>query len=124
MAVTLTESVRNGIADYVTSRVNDGGGGYLEFLSTTGQIVARLQFSATAFQPAVNGIATTNPVTGDSFTYGGVISDFRVVSGNDVEIFSGSVSVISGGGDVELSALSISENDIVKISQLTFTAPS
>jgi hypothetical protein len=124
MAVTLSETARNGIADYVCGRINDGGTGSVRFFTSGNSLVAKLNFSDIAFQPAVGGTAVNNPISPDAFTLGGVIDTFKVFSGGGIEIFGGTCSAISGGGDIELFTLTITPNDVVDLSRLTFSAPS
>lgn len=124
MAITHTTAIRNALADAVVDAIDGGAGaGYLEFQTSGDVEVATLTFGDPAFGAASSGTATANSISSDTDATGGTIAKFRVFDSDDTEIFAGSVTVTSGGGDIELSSLTIGAGDTVSLSSLTYSAP-
>lgn len=126
MAIQHETTIRNGITDYVTGQINVGTtnpNGQLIF-ETSGDVeVATLNFSATAFGLAVNGVATANTITDDSNATGGTVTKFKIVDRDGTTIITGSVTPLGGGGDIELSSVNVVATEKVSVSNLTYTAP-
>lgn len=124
MATTHTTAIRSGIADYVCDAVDGGtGAGDLVFMTSGDVEVATLAFSTTAFGAAASGVCTAAAISDDTNATGGTVALFKVVDGDGTEIFRGSVTATGGGGDIELSSVSIGATDTVSVSSLTYTAP-
>jgi len=126
MAVTHIAAVRDGLADYVVDLIDGGTGdatGDLEIMTSGDVEVATLLYSNPAFGASSSGTATAAAITSDSSATGGTAALFRVLDRDNNEVFRGSVTAVAGGGDIELSSVSIGAGDTVSISSLTYTAP-
>lgn len=125
MAVTHTTTVRNGLADYVVDLVDAGTGdasGDLVILTSGDSPVATLTFANPAFGAASGGTATANAIASDTNAAGGTAAKFTVRDRDNTTIFSGSVTTVGGGGDIELSSVVIGPGDTLAISSFTYTA--
>lgn len=131
MAVTHIEAVRNGIADYVVDLLEIGSGaGELVIRETPstaaspGAEVATLTFQDPAFGAATGGVATrSGSITSDSSATGGTAAFATMQDSNGVVVAHCSVTAVAGGGDIELSTLTIGALATVSMSTLTYTAP-
>lgn len=119
MAVTHSNAARSVIADALLALLNSGN---LEFQTSADAEVATCALSATAFQAAVNGVATANAISNDTNATGGTIAKFVLKNSSNVGVIFGSVTATGGGGDVEISSLAISAGDAVSVTSLTYTA--
>ena len=126
MAVTHPTAVRNGIADYVVDLLDVGStnaAGQIE-LQTSGDVeVATLAMSNPAFGAAASGIATANSITDDSSATGGTVAKGVLQDRDEGDVVLFSVTATGGGGDLELSSVSVGAGDTVQITSLTYTAP-
>lgn len=128
MAITLATGARNAAADGIVDLVDVSGPGTIEIKTAASTVAgtseaATLTFSATAFGAAASGTATANAITSDTNATGGTASDYTVFDGLGAAIWQGSVTATSGGGDLELSTVSIGATDTVSISSFTLTVP-
>ncbi len=120
MAVTHETTYRNGIADYIVDLLD---GGTVE-IRTSGDVeVATLTFGTPAFGAAAAGVATANAITDDTSATGGTAAKAVLKTSGAAVVVNCSVTATGGGGDIELSSLSIGAGDTVSISSLTYTAP-
>ena len=123
MALTHTTAVRNGLADYVVDLIDAGSGaGTLEFQTSGDVEVATLTFSDPAFGAADTGTATANAITSDTSATGGTVAKFVILDSDDTEVFQGTVTATSGGGDIEMSTTTVGAGNTVSISSFTYTA--
>jgi hypothetical protein len=127
MALVHTTAIRNGVADYVVDAIDVGGTGYLEFQEADDSEAATVTFQAVAFDDAgaaggnAAGVATADTIISDTNAAGGTVDRFRIYSGAAVEILQG--TVLTSGGDINLSSLVVGATDTVSMSSLTYTAP-
>ena len=128
MAITHPTTIRNGIADYVVDQIDAGAGaGDIQIATTAfGTILATLACSDPAAGNAASGVATFNAITDDSSADAtGTAAVFRIRDSDTNEVFQGTVTATGGGGDMELSSISIVATDIVSLNGTnTYTAPS
>ena len=82
-----------------------------------------LPFADPAFGAASSAVATANAIVDDTSAAGGTITKFVINDSNDLNVLNGSVTVVSGGGDIELSAVIIDALSTVSMTSLTYTAP-
>lgn len=123
MAITHNVTLRNTVADSVVDAIDAGAGAGTLIFQTSGDVeVATLTFSDPAFGNAASGTATASAITSDTSATGGVIAKFVVQDSNSVQVFSGTVTATGGGGDIEMSNLTIGAGDTVEITSLTYTA--
>jgi len=125
MAITHITSLRNTFADSVDSAVNTGttdANGDLVIMTSGDVEVATLALSATAFGAASSGVITAAAITNDSSATGGTAALFKFQDKDNAEVFRGTVTATGGGGDIELSSVSIGAGDTVSITSFTYTA--
>lgn len=123
MAITHTTAVRNALADLIDERVNAGASAGTLVFQTSGDVeVATLTFSDPAFGAAASGIITANTINDDTNATGGTVAKFRIFDSDATEVLSGTVTATGGGGDIELSSVSIGAGDTVSMSSLTYEA--
>ena len=85
--------------------------------------IATLTFSNPAFGAAASAVATASAITKESSATAGTIAVGRIEQGAGASVMDFSVTVTSGGGDIELSSLVLSTGDEVSVTSLTYTAP-
>lgn len=123
MAITHTTAVRNALADLIDEQVNAGAAAGTLVFQTSGDVeVATLTFSDPAFGAAASGVITANAITDDTNATGGTVAKFRIFDSDSVEILQGTVTATGGGGDIELSSVSVGAGDTVSMSSLTYEA--
>jgi hypothetical protein len=123
MALTHVTAVRNTLANAITTAVDAGTGAGKLVIMTSGDVeVATLTMNDPSFGAASSGAITANAITSDTSATGGVAALFKITDSNNVEVYRGTVTVTSGGGDLELSSLTIGVGDTVSVSTLVYTA--
>lgn len=124
MAVTHITAVRNEQADLVVDHLDDGASAGNLIFRTSGDVeVATCPFSDPAFGAASSGTATASAITSDTNATGGTVAKFTAEDSDGNVAFQGSVTATGGGGDIELSSLSVGAGDTVSVSSLTYSAP-
>ena len=132
MSIALTNAQASRAADAIASRCNNGViRVYSGAVPATADAalsgntqLAELAFGATAFAPAVNGVATANAITQDAaIDASGTATFFRVFqSGGTVVVFQGTVALT--GADLNITpSVSLIQNGTLSISSLTYTQP-
>lgn len=129
MAITHTNVtplfVRNVLADAVVDLI-DGGttdpNGDLVIMTSGDVEVATLAFANPAFGAAASAVATANAIADDTSATGGTAALFKVQDRENREIFRGTVTATGGGGDMELSSVTIGATDTVSVTSFTYTA--
>lgn len=127
MTTTHPTTVRNALADLVVDLIDQGtanAAGQIE-IQTSGDVeVASLPFSVPpAFGDAAAGVATANAITDDGNATGGTAAKFEFQDRDVSTVLLGSVTATGGGGDLELSTVTIPANGTVQITSFTYTAP-
>ena len=121
MAVTHVDAARNGLANNICDQLNSG---FLEFRTSGDVEVAKLTLNATAFDDApatAVGKCTANAITSDTSAAGGTIDRAALLTSADADVVLMS-SVLTSGGDITISSLSIGVGDTVSCSALTYEA--
>lgn len=121
MAVTHSAATRNAIADAVLADIDiDVGAGVLEFQTSGSAEVATLVLTDPA--GSVSGaVLTFSAIADDTSATGGVVDRFEIQSnGGGARVLG---NVLTSGGDINLSSLTVGVGDTVSISSLTYTAP-
>jgi hypothetical protein len=87
-------------------------------------LLAELTMNATAFPAASGGVLTANAIAGATAAATGTATFARILKSDaSTVICDMSVSVTGGGGEVQLSTLSIVANVAVNASSMTITFP-
>ena len=126
MALTLTTTMRDAIADAVDATINAGGGaGYLEFQTSGDAEVATITFDATAFGASSTGTITmASAPKSDTSATGGTMAKFRIYDNGapGTEMISGTVS--TSGADINFAGgLVVGVGDTVTLTSFTITCP-
>lgn len=124
MAVTHSNAAKSAAADAVLGLLDVGSGsnGLLELQTSAGAEVATLDLDDPAFGSAVNGVADANTISDDTNATGGTIAKFELQNKDGTGVVLGSVTVITGGGDIEMSSVVIGAGDTVRVTSLEYTA--
>lgn len=120
-------AVRNGIADFVVDLLDVGttNTGARLVLDTSGDVeVATIPLAdTTSFGAAAAGVATAlSPPFEDPSATGGTTTKCRVTDRDNADVILGTVG--TSGTDVILSSNVITATDVVRITSMTYTAPS
>ena len=95
---------------------------------TSGDVeVATCNFSNPAFGAGTSAspsVATASAVTDDSSATGGTVAKFKHVNRDGTVIHSGTVTATGGGGDYEISSVTIAATETVSVTSVTYTGPS
>lgn len=126
MALTHVTSVRNALADQIDTLVNTGAGTEGDIIieqSSGPTTLVTINFQDPAFGAAASGTITLQGVPlSNTAAATGTADRFQVRDQNDAEVFRGTVTATSGGGDIELDNTSISSGQTVQIDSLTYSA--
>jgi hypothetical protein len=122
MAVTHSTAARDAAANAVVDLLDVSGPGDLRFLTSGDAEVATLTLSNPAFGASSSGTATASAITSDTNATGGTVAKFDLRNGTGTSHILGSVTATSGGGDIELSSLSVGSGDTVSVTSLTYSA--
>ena len=126
MALAHVTALRNTLADAAVDSLDTGTtdpNGDLVYATAGAVEVAILAFAASAFGVAAAGIATAAAIASDTNATGGLVAICILQNRDNAEQFRGSVTATSGGGDIELTNLTIGAGDTVSTSSLTYEAP-
>lgn len=130
----LSTAARSAAADAAVAEIDKGSSpGHLYFQDSSSGEVAKINFEEVnehAFGGATSGEATLNntPLS-DSDVAGGTIATGTSPYGalirdsDDTTIFSLSVTVSGGGGDIEISSLTFSSGETLRLDSMTYTQP-
>ncbi len=96
--------------------------GRLVFQTSGSSEVATILLSDPAFGAAAAGVITAGSMTDDTNATGGTVDNFIITDKDNTTIVSGTVTATGGGGDIELSSVTIGAGDTVSMSSLTYEA--
>lgn len=124
MSVTHHNDVKQAIATAVLTEIDeDAGAGALIIQSAGDATLASLALADPAGTVSTDGVLTfdTTPALSATASGTGVATKFTITDNSgDPKVYG---SVGASGEDINLSSVSISANDTVSISSLTYTAP-
>ncbi len=122
MTVSHSAATRNNIADAVLIDIDaDVGAGNLVFRTSIDVEVATLPLSDPA-GTVTGAVLTFSAITSDTSPTGGVVAK-ATIEDNSGNIVLTAGSVLTSGGDINLSTLTIAALDTVSCSSLSYTAP-
>lgn len=124
MAITHHATIRNTLATAILTAVDQDVGAGALILNTSGDVEVATLALADPAGTVTGAVFTfdTTPAIEDTSATGGVVAKFVVTDNSGDEIFYGSVTATSGGGDIELSSVTIAATDTVQITSLTYTS--
>ncbi len=78
---------------------------------------------AAGIDAAPGGRAVANAIVDSTIAATGTASFFRVTNRNNVAIYQGTVTVLAGGGDIELNSIALQSGATLSITSLSITMP-
>ncbi len=135
MTFKVSTTARNDACNAIVDLIDGGAGaGTIEIrtgappanpqAAATGTLLATLTFGDPAFGNAATGVATANSITSDTNVDAtGAAGWFRIYDSDSNAIADGTITVTSGGGDVEFDDVSFIAGGTAAISSLTVTVP-
>lgn len=124
MALVLETSVRDAAANAIDTEI--GAAGYLEFQTGAQVEVATISFGSPAFGPASVGIITmTGQPLQDTNATGNAsaIDAFQIFASGAVLKITGTVTLVAGGGEIEMSSLTVAATDTVELTAFSIEVP-
>lgn len=131
MAIGYATALRNNMLDEITTLIDAGAGAGLlriydgtkpAVCGTATTLLAELTMTDPSAGAASGGVWTASSITDDtSANAPGTATWFRIVDSNGVCVLDGTVTVTSGGGDLELNSVSISTGQNVAVTSMTIT---
>jgi hypothetical protein len=125
MALTHSTTIRNSLADLVVDAIDAGStdaNGDLIIMTSGDSEVATLPCSNPSFGSASSGTATAAAFTQDTNATGGTAALHKFQDRDNTEVFRGTVTAVGGGGDLELSSVTIGAGDTVSVTSYTYSA--
>lgn len=124
MALTHSDAAKQAATDAVVDLFDGGAGnpeGHLIIRDST-TVLATLLLSDPSFgAAATSGIATANAIADDtSAAASGDADNFQIVDKASVLILSGSITLVAGGGDIEMDNINITIGQTVSMTSLTY----
>jgi hypothetical protein len=123
----LSTVARDAACDGVVDQIDTGGGSshIRIYTAAFGTLLAELDYTTpNAFGNSSSGTATAASITGEAAApAAGTAAVCRIVDRAGATVWEGTVTVTSGGGDIELTNLTIAINDTVDITSQTVTMP-
>ena len=125
MALTHATSVRNTLAESISTAVDAGtGNGVIEVQDSGGAVLGTVTFQAPAFAAATSGAIDANtPLTDETNATSGTAAQFKVKDSDGNLVYDGTITQTGNGGDLELDNTSITSGATISISSWTYTAP-
>jgi hypothetical protein len=123
MSVTHVTAVRSALADKVDDLINTGGGTAKVRLRATTTTIVDFNLANPAFGNAASGVITlaSVPIAATAGASGSVDNAQILDRGGSV-VLSCSVTGSGGGGDIEVSNVSIANGQDCSLTSLTYTA--
>lgn len=135
--MNISTAARNNAGKAITDLINGGSlnpNGYIQIrtgskpaspqAAETGTLLATLPFSNPAFGSYTTGSAIANPIGNDpNVAATGIAGWFRIYDRDGNAIMDGDVTVVGGGGDLQMDDVNFIQGGTIVIDQLTATMP-
>ncbi len=124
MTLILTTGLRDAIANQLDTSINVSGPGTLEFETAADAEVATIPLENPAFGASSSGVITMagQPLTDASATgSGSAVAQFSIYDGAAQKQLEG--TVMTAGGDINLTSLIIAATESVELTTFTITVP-
>lgn len=126
MAITFQDAtVRTSIVDTVINRLAAGttnATARLIFRTSANAVLSTNNFAAPPAGSASAGSVTFSAIADATIAANGTVANFIAINRDEVTIFSGTVTVTGGSGDIVFPSLAWNEDDTAKVNSLTMTA--
>jgi hypothetical protein len=132
MAYKISITRRDEIMDTLSPNMD---GGYIKIFTgsrpaapedmATGTLLATLTFATPAFAASSSGSIVANPITREnSAPNSGTAGWFRIYESDGMtSVMDGTITALSGGGEIEMVILSVVAGQPVEISSFSITLP-
>ena len=122
---TLETAARNAMCDALVDLIDAGAGaGDLIFETSANSEVVTCPFSDPAYGAASGGVAQENAISSDTNATGGLIKHASIKDSNVVKVMELTCTAPAGGGDIEITGgLTIGAGATVSVSDLSVTMP-
>ena len=125
MTITLADAtVRTTIVNAVIDRLAAGttnATARLIFRTSANAVLSTNNFSAPPAGAASAGSVTFSAIADATISASGTVANFIAINRDEVTIFSGTVTVTSGGGDITFPSLTWTAGDTAQMNSLTMT---
>lgn len=125
MAITISDTtLRNTIVDSVISRLAAGttnATARLIFRTAANATLSTNNFSAPPAGSASSGSVTFSSIANATIAANGTVANFIATNRDNTTIFTGTVTVTGGGGDIVFNTVSWASGDTATMSSLTLT---
>lgn len=125
MALVHVTGARNAMADACVDLIDvgatDAAGDLMIMTGADAEVSIHLCIS-TAFGAASGGTATADAIADDTSAAGGTAALFKFQDRENAEVFRGTVTNVSGGGDIELDNVIVGVGVTVQITSFTYSA--
>ncbi|MCG8047102.1 MAG: hypothetical protein N0E48_15965 [Candidatus Thiodiazotropha endolucinida] len=119
MALTYNStSLRNEMVTVIGNVLN---GGNIQIKSSDDQTLCTLNFSDPAFGSPAGGVITANSIADGNVVATGTIASAEFYDSNSQLQFTSTAGV---GGDISFNKSTLTQGDIVRVSSMTYAAPS
>lgn len=127
MAITEALTVRQQKTDLVVDLLDlgtAGANGTIGYLNSSNTTLATGNLANPAAGDADgSAISTFNAIGNAQVTTAGTISKFRLYDRDGTQLIEGTVTGISGGGDIEITDTDVSVNELIQTDSLTYQSP-
>jgi len=112
-----------GALDLATLKIYTGSKPASPDDAATGTLLVTFTFAADAFAVAAAGVAAMNGTLVQNAVATGTAGYFRIASADTTLVYDGTITLVGGGGDMELNSLSIVSGASQTISVGSITQP-
>ena len=124
MALTTVNALRTSKAQQIKDAVDAGttnAAGKIVIMTGADATIVELTLSNPAFGAITDGVMSLNTVTNGTSILADTAALFKIVDRDENEVYRGTVTATGGGGDLELSTVTIPLSEEVAISSWTYT---
>jgi hypothetical protein len=134
MTTRVSVTARNAALTSMTAQLDAGSSaGYIQIrtgsqpgsiaTAATGTLLGTLDLSDPAFNTPVNGAATARTIASDTADASGVAGWFRAYNSSGQAVIDGSITAVSGGGDMTMNDTQVMTGSPISISVWTLSLP-
>jgi hypothetical protein len=125
-SATAAAAMTNASVDLIDGGTTNPTGAVV-FMTSGDVEVATCNFSNPAYgagTSAAPSVATANTISDDTNATGGTIAKFKHVDRDETGHHFGTVTATGGGGDYEISSVTVAASETVSVTSSTYTGPS
>lgn len=129
MALTHSATAAKAMTDASVDLIDAGSTnatGAVVFMTSGDIEVATCNFANPAYgagTSAAPSVATANAISSDTNATGGTVAKFKHVNRDEVTVHLGSVTATGGGGDYEMTSVTVAASETVAVTSSIYTGP-